>query len=61
MSSELSNIPSDFVHNLIKDHLEVEVFNRLDELNFVLAGFLCKKLMEEVILSLDKVLKSLVT
>lgn len=60
LTSQMSELPNDFVRDLMKDHLEIEVFNRLDELNFVVAGVLCNKVMEEVILALDKAHKSLV-
>ena len=55
------NIPPDFLATLITDQLGLEIHNKINELNLIIANSISDRVIEEVIESLNGVSKTLVT
>ena len=55
-----SRIPKDYVKNLVSDTVGTEIFNKINEMNLVLANHISDKVIDDVIDNLSRSYKGLV-
>eukprot|EP00090_Calanus_glacialis_P000689 TRINITY_DN10463_c0_g1_i2.p1 TRINITY_DN10463_c0_g1~~TRINITY_DN10463_c0_g1_i2.p1 ORF type:complete len:1522 (-),score=274.97 TRINITY_DN10463_c0_g1_i2:738-5303(-) len=60
LSDTKSRIPKDFVKNLVNDTIGVEVYNKVNEMNLILANHISDKVIDDVIDNLARTYKGLV-
>ena len=60
LSETKSRIPKDFVKNLVNDTIGVEVYNKVNEMNLILANHISDKVIDDVIDNLARTYKGLV-
>ena len=60
LSDSKSRIPKDFVKNLVNDTIGVEVYNKVNEMNLILANHISDKVIDDVIDNLSRTYKGLV-
>merc|ERR1712013_733708 len=60
LSDTKSRIPKDFVKNLVNDTIGVEIYNKVNEMNLILANHISDKVIDDVIDNLARTYKGLV-